>query len=514
MKFKTTLLLFALIYATTISAQELNRYTDSVFDAVQTDVDRVYAIAPELNSPYTGESTTQMSDLTMHIFQPEGDALSQRPMLICAHGGAFVTGVKEHEDMMAFCELFAEKGYVTATIQYRLGMNSTSPNSGARAVYRGLQDSRAAIRYIKEISDELKVDTTRIYFLGSSAGAFIALHNVFMNQENERPDATYQISHLPPTMDDGPDLGGLDAIASSYHHDGQPDAIIALWGALKDTTLIAQEDSSIPVLLIHGTADNIVPFNVGHPFNLSLLPATYGSYAIHLRLNNLSIAHEHYFVEEEGHEFYGVSNGNWSPAPNAYWDSVMTRATHFLWKHHKPTADFHFTVDGNDVQFHDNSSGAVQWFWEFGDDATSQLQNPVHTYANSGTYIVRVKVLNEILSWDTLSNAVEITTVGVKDNEQLGIPEDFDLFQNHPNPFNPSTNIRYTLSRETHVVLKIYNIHGQKIRTLINGSQRAGILSVTWDGMDDHGTKASSGIYVYQITMGDVARSKKMVLIQ
>lgn len=90
----------------------------------------------------------------------------------------------------------------------------------------------------------------------------------------------------------------------------------------------------------------------------------------------------------------------------------------------------------------------------------------------------------------------------------------YELKQNYPNPFNPSTCISYNLPKSTHVTLKIYNIQGQLIRTLIDGSQIAGAKTILWNGMDEHGIKASSGIYIYQITTPEFRTSKKMMLIQ
>ena len=306
------------------------RYVDSLFVVVQTDTNRVYATAPQLTSQYAGESATENVNLTMHVFQPANDAELRRPMLLCFHGGAFVSGTKEHDDMLAFCRQFASRGYVTASVQYRLGMNVVSAVSGTRSVYRALQDCRAAIRYIKHNAVQLKIDTAKIFALGSSAGGFIGLHTAYMNKESEKPASANAINNFPPTLDNGPDLGALDAIESIYRYGGMPNGVISLWGGLKDTILIEQTDTT-PLFLVHGTSDNIVPFNVGTPFNLTTLPATYGSNPIHQRLSNLHIDHQTYFVDGAGHEFYGVTNGMWSPSPNAYWDTVVTKVTQFLY---------------------------------------------------------------------------------------------------------------------------------------------------------------------------------------
>ncbi len=508
------LVLFSIIFflLNILNAQEIGRYITSQYSAEQIGSDVIYGSAPALTSPYQGESSTTNFDLKMHIFQPQGDTLSRRPVLIVAHGGGFIMGEKEHDDMLAFCDSFARKGYVTATIQYRQGMNVISEISAARAVYRGLQDSRAAIRFIREKAADYNIDTNHVYFLGSSAGAFMALHNLYMNEESERPAYSYQTTGAPPYyLDSGPDLGGLDATGNSYSHNAQPNAIISLWGALADTSLIKEGDPQSPVLLVHGTADNYVYFNVGKPFGLTTLPATYGSNPVSQKLENMGFDHETYFVAGAKHEFYGVTNGTWNDdGPNVYWDTVVTKVTQFLYKHHKPTAFFSSVVDSNSAAFTDNSSGATRWVWDFGDSTSSYEKNPVHEYSQNGTYRVMLSVYNEIDSWDTLSQVIEISDIATDvENEQIINPRKFSLSQNYPNPFNPVTTIRYNLATNTQVEITVYNIIGEKVAVLVQGYQKAGSYSVNFNG-----ASLPSGVYLYKLNYDGHHLIRKMTLIK
>lgn len=93
-----------------------------------------------------------------------------------------------------------------------------------------------------------------------------------------------------------------------------------------------------------------------------------------------------------------------------------------------------------------------------------------------------------------------------------GTPHGFELFQNHPNPFNPETEISYNLPNDAYVNLTILNILGQKVKTLVDEFQQAGHKTAHWDGKDDEGNKVSSGIYFYRIQAGDYSQTKKMVL--
>jgi hypothetical protein len=94
------------------------------------------------------------------------------------------------------------------------------------------------------------------------------------------------------------------------------------------------------------------------------------------------------------------------------------------------------------------------------------------------------------------------------------LPEQNQLFQNYPNPFNPSTRISYELPKNIQVILTIFNLLGQEIRTLVNESKEAGHHTVHWDGEDNFGKKVVSGVYLYQIKAGDFKYTKKMLLMR
>jgi hypothetical protein len=97
-------------------------------------------------------------------------------------------------------------------------------------------------------------------------------------------------------------------------------------------------------------------------------------------------------------------------------------------------------------------------------------------------------------------------------DQPAALPQQFALLANYPNPFNPSTIIRYNLPANVRVKLVIYDLLGAKIRTLIDTDETAGFKQVTWDGNDDSGVRVASGVYLYQIEAGDFNMARKMVL--
>ncbi len=96
------------------------------------------------------------------------------------------------------------------------------------------------------------------------------------------------------------------------------------------------------------------------------------------------------------------------------------------------------------------------------------------------------------------------------------LPTEFALEQNYPNPFNPSTKIPYALPAAAHVTVEIFNVLGQRVRTLIDEEQEAGNQVVEWDGRDSNGGTVSSGMYFFKLNAGNgnFVQTRKMVLLK
>jgi hypothetical protein len=124
--------------------------------------------------------------------------------------------------------------------------------------------------------------------------------------------------------------------------------------------------------------------------------------------------------------------------------------------------------------------------------------------------------------WDHFTNAdiyrPRFITLELRDTltnveKKIKLPESFSLSQNTPNPFNSNTRIGFVLNENTDVVLKIYNLLGQEVRTLINNHLPSGSHSVFWNGQNNFGEKLCSGIYIYKIQTKEVIEYKKMLLL-
>jgi acetyl esterase/lipase len=151
----------------------------------------------------------QIQDLKMDVYQPFGDTMTQKPVIILAHGGGFIQGNKA--EMANYCLRFAKMGYVTVAIQYRLGYTSISTVGLVEMVIRATQDMKNAVRYLRKTASDINpysIHPDFIFAGGFSAGAITALHLAYMDQLEEIPA--------------GQSIGSLDSL---HNTDKFPDMI-------------------------------------------------------------------------------------------------------------------------------------------------------------------------------------------------------------------------------------------------------------------------------------------------
>jgi hypothetical protein len=155
---------------------------------------------------------------------------------------------------------------------------------------------------------------------------------------------------------------------------------------------------------------------------------------------------------------------------------------------------------------------------EFGDPIQT-FDSETHTYVDHDmepgdyTYAITAFYTNGMESNKVLSD-VTVESAGAEMPENLAIPKYYSLGQNYPNPFNPTTEINYAVPKTCDVSLRIYNLQGQLIRTLVNEKQDASYYSVTWNGKDDSGNRVNSGVYLYKLDAESYSAIKRMVLLK
>jgi len=113
-------------------------------------------------------------------------------------------------------------------------------------------------------------------------------------------------------------------------------------------------------------------------------------------------------------------------------------------------------------------------------------------------------VINVEVNVDVITGIGDVNTV----------PTSYAVSQNYPNPFNPSTTIKYQLPQTSDVQLQIFNVLGQKVRTLLNSKVEAGYHEAIWDGRNDLGHQVASGIYIYKFQAGNFQKTLKLMLLK
>ncbi len=224
------------------------RFASDVFAGVTT----TSAITYGSNVTYNGTTQT----LTLDLYQPTGDVAVTRPLIIWAHGGSFVGGASTDADVDSLSHRFARKGYVCASINYRLGTASFDSVGLIPAVVRAVQDLKASIRYFYKdaaTANLYKIDTNNIFIGGSSAGSITALHSEYMKKNSEI------YTWLTPSQ--LTTLGGLDGTSGNAGYSIKVKGVIDLCGALARASFF--EAGSTPLCSMHGTSDATVPYGHG-----------------------------------------------------------------------------------------------------------------------------------------------------------------------------------------------------------------------------------------------------------
>ncbi len=135
----------------------------------------------------------------------------------------------------------------------------------------------------------------------------------------------------------------------------------------------------------------------------------------------------------------------------------------------------------------------------------------------AGTYTGSLAISGQdqfhVLAVQIVPVTLHVTPQGIEDNAS-NMPSEFELSQNYPNPFNPTTEIGFALPTKSFVSLEVFNVLGQKVKTLINADMEAGFRSITWNGTDESGASVTSGIYFYKLAAGNKIFTKKMTFLK
>ncbi len=250
---KIYVLAISILATIQISAQCNGRYQADIFTNV--DVTTVqYGSNIDLNS--------NLVNLDMDIYTGQGDTATNRPLILLAHGGSFSAGTKNDADQVYFATELAKKGYVCASINYRLAPSAFSLIAEAttvKVVFMAIQDGKAAVRFFKQdaaTTNTYKINPDQIFFGGTSAGAILAYNLTYVDS----------VSDLQPTWQTYlSQVGGLEGTSGNPGYCSRTNGTFGFAGGVADTSYIDADD--VPWYGSHALTDVTVPYNYGQPLN-------------------------------------------------------------------------------------------------------------------------------------------------------------------------------------------------------------------------------------------------------
>ena len=252
------------------------RYRDKVFSSADT-----MARIPFGASMGIGGS---IDTLFLDFYAPHGDTLTARPLVICIHGGSLKSGTRA--DMDSYCRDFARRGYVAATIDYRLGIELPEVTKTIlEALLRGVQDTKAAVRFFRANAAQYGVDTTQIYLEGSSAGSMVADHYAYWDE-----------SEIPSDVDQAT-WGDIEGTSGNPGHTTAVQGVLNYCGALVDPHWINAGDA--PFASIDGLDDTVVPQDSGVSGDFGIM--LYGGISMSRIASPLGIYNQGVYFPGQGH---------------------------------------------------------------------------------------------------------------------------------------------------------------------------------------------------------------------
>lgn len=513
------LLVCATLSAYTASAQ---RYTTEIFPSASVTSNVVYGNNITVIGALAGGGPAPQ-DLLMDVYTPAGatDTLAQRPLVIVMHTGSFLpmiingspTGTKTDSTIVALCTKFAKRGYVAAAMTYRLGWNpaATGPTGQdirtgtlLQAVYRGLQDAKACVRYFRANADtggnDFLIDPNNIILGGVGSGGYIALAYGTVDKTSEinlpkflanTNDANYgfvagQSYVNQQLLGDFEGYGGIPQLnnpnnSPGYNSDVQ--FIFNMGGAIGDTSWMEAGDP--PMVAFHVVSDPFAPYDIG-----DVIVPTTGDFVVEVGGSRQAIGR----ADSLGNNAC-FANAGFTDAYTTYANTVnegfdglypflLPGAQAGPWEWYDSLATVFVATNFTPPPY--NATGPQVY-------SNALLTNPDMSKAKAIAYIDTVmEYLNPRINY-----CLNLTSTG------LNTPE---FVQNGlilaPNPMDQATLVR-TLGNEEIRSLEIFDVTGKRV--LQQNAIGLPTYRIERDGLD-------AGVYLIQVETALARYSQRLVI--
>ena len=358
MFYKTILFHLFIFFPFFLQSQCGDRYQDELFSSVTL-------------------STVNYSDVyndfrhEMDIYTPNNDTVTNRPVIVYMHGGAFTSGSKNSIDCVDFCNYFAKRGYVAISSNYRLSNNpiffAASRQNQYETVMKSVSDIKAVIRYLRKdytLGNSLGIDSSSIFVGGYSAGAVLAIHLAYIDDVNDLPTSPINAQNIFNN------LGGMEGDAGNYGYSSLVSGVISFAGGINELNWIDSTDE--PLFSVHGSNDLVVNYNCGPGLNIPTVFTLCGAAETHPKATSVGVINDFITYNGVGHS-WPASGSN-----NSLFSNALDSAKTFL---------FPLLSCNNNVGFLETNKNSV-----------SQFPNPANSivYYNSDEVILSYSVYNAI----------------------------------------------------------------------------------------------------------------------
>ena len=350
----------------------LKRYKNDVFANIDSLIDIPYGEAINLKG--------EKEKLLLNLFMPPSvDTVTNRPLVIFIHGGGFRNNNKSSSISNKLGIRLGKKGFVVASIDYRLGIATTNTNKDYHeAMYRAQQDTRSAIRFFRKNASKYGIDENQIFLAGSSAGAMTALSVAYMDQDE-----------IPSDIDQSK-WGNLDGNGGSEGYSSKVQGVFNLWGSMIDYKWIKKGDA--PLYNSAGLADLTVPYDSSYDYH----SFKYGSLILYQHCLRLGIPTAWLPFYNAGHTLNNIPGQGTAADSKLRQDTLLLSMEHWLFTQLKRNGvDNNITMNGP---------------WKYDAD--------IEQYCNSQSNLITIRIQDHFLGEVGMTRKNLYKDDKLHDNEQ------------------------------------------------------------------------------------------------
>lgn len=354
---KYTFVITFLLLTTFGIAQSKNRYAAPIFKDYNIYENIVYAES----IPYLLENQSKKKLYALDFYEPANDLAIQRPVILLFPDGDFIIGNKEQAEVVNWCKTLTTYGYTCACVNYRQGYDASRNDGINQAIFRGVQDARAAIRYLLENQKTFRINPDKIYVGGSRSGGAVALHTAFLDN-----DELNQFSS---------NANCLDCNGNPFEHDVKVAGVVNIDGAIYNRNII---NNNIPILNLHidgqQPVDNSLGKNIAADFTPSytsdFTPRYLHKYldSLHFKTNyqQLSNKTSMSFADDETTEITSIANflktniSFQSPIPSGKTTACVNSTSNFSVPFEK-NCTYDWIIENGKIVYQNKNTIEIKW---------------------------------------------------------------------------------------------------------------------------------------------------------